>query len=317
MPGEPAVTLELASADTRVCWAPGRNQLVTVTAKGLVIVDGERGWAVRELGEHAYVHELAWSPDARALALASGLPGIRAISALDGSPLWSHVEERESVRDIRWSPDGRRVAGLGYDVFVLDAATGRLCCRSWATIDEIEWSPDSRWLLMRGTWRGEGEFRVCDPNDGQVVLTGAVHRDHWLGWSDAGEALFSDGAARLGAVAPGFDDRRARSSTFSRDGTHAAAEGDRHVLWVQRPTGVLRVEGHPRTITGLAWSSRGDLATTCRDREVRLVRADSEVLVSRWQTGSEVYVAGGLAWSDDGAWLAVWTRERLHVLAGA
>ncbi len=71
----------------------------------------------------------------------------------------------------------------------------------------------------------------------------------------------------------------------------------------QPANGVRGLHGHPRTITALAWSSTGVLATACRDGVVRrLGRVDDEV--EAWACLDDV-LPDGLAWSPDGSLLAV------------
>lgn len=204
---------------------------------------------------------------------------MRAISAQDGAPLWSHVPGRETIDELRWSPDGCWIAAIGSDVLVLDAASGALHLRLWPLessqeVDELVWSPSSRWLLLRSrSGRGNlGGFRVCAATGGSAVVVGSIGDEDYLGWTDNGiEPLFCDGTDRLGARPTAITSRFRRSPIYTRDGARAAAEGEQHVLWIERPTGVLRIDGHPRTITALVITPRGDVATGCRDGSVRLV----------------------------------------------
>lgn len=302
-------------------WAPAPGGLALVSASGVAVV--ERGGAVRVLGGHDGVHELEWSPDARVLAMSAaegGFPGVRAISADDGSLQWSYVHRKESFDDLRWSPDGRWIAATSFDLLVLDAASGEQHLRlhpldRTQEVDEVIWSPSSRWLLLRSRSRRSdlGAFRVCAAADGQAVVVGSIGDEDYLGWTDGDDPLFCDGADRLTARPTRIPPRFRRSLAYTSDGAHAAAEGEQHLLWIERPNGMQRIEGHPRTITTLALTPRGDVATGCRDGAVRLVRAGTDVLQQHWQCppGDR---PESLAWSDDGAWLAVQTSTRLHLV---
>jgi len=181
-------------------------------------------------------------------------------------------------------------------------------------VDEVVWSPSSRWQLLRSRSgrRDLAAFRVCSAANGATVVIGSIGDEDYLGWIDGGDRLFSDGEDRLGARPTGISPRFRCSLAYTSDGAHAAAEGEKHVLWVERPEGVLRIDGHPRTITALALTARGDVATACRDGGVRLVRAGTDRLHPRWQLppGEQ---ADSLAWSEDGAWLAVKSRTRVLV----
>ena len=117
---------------------------------------------------------------------------------------------------------------------------------------------------------------MCAAADGGTVATGPIGADDdYLGWTTAGSEPFCDGADRLATRPTAISPRFRRSLIYTGDGAHAAAEGEQHVPWVERPTGVLRIDGHPRTLTALVLTSRGDVATGCRDGAIRLVRAGS------------------------------------------
>lgn len=302
-------------------WAPDRVELAIGTPGGVTLA--ALGGVVRALAGHDGVHEIGWSPDARVLAMSAedgGFPGVRAISAENGALLWSYVQGRESIDELRWSPDGRWIAALGSDVLVLDAASGALHLRLWPLersqeVDEVVWSPSSRWLLLRARSRrgALGGFRVCAVADGSTVVVGSIGDEDYVGWTDGFEALFSDGTDRLAARPTSITDRFRRSLVYTRDGAHAAAEGEEHVLWIERPTGVMRIDGHPRTITALVMTPRGDVATGCRDGGVRLVRAGGDRLQLCWQAPAGERVEG-LAWADDGAWLAVKSDKCVRLL---
>jgi dipeptidyl aminopeptidase/acylaminoacyl peptidase len=319
-PLEPVVSLSIVSRGyVPLRWAPDRAELATVSAAGVTLVDAETG-TVRTLGDHGDVHALAWSPDARTLALAaeSSFPGVRAIAASDGAPPWSHEREPDCIDTLRWSPDGRWLAAVMLDAVVLDAATGRAHIRLAQTIDDLRWSPCSRYILVRSLSHSRhvpGQFRVHAVEDGRELHGGPLADDDYLGWTDAGAELFRDGATRLGAVSTRIVDRWRRSLTYSEDGTHVAAEGDRHTLWIETPDGIRSLDGHPRTILGLAWSSRRELATGCRDGCLRLARAEGPL--ERHWSAPEGERTARVAWSGDGAWLAVVTEQRVCVLPRA
>ncbi len=319
MPAELFVTA--ASGYVPLSWAPEDGDLATVTPGGMAVV--ERGGLVRTLGGYDGVHELAWSPDAQVLAMCAeegAFPGVRAISAHDGSPRWSYMPGKQYFDELRWSPDGRWIAAASLELIVLDAASGERHLRLSPfdldqEVDEVAWSPSSRWLLLRGrSRRGDLEvFRVCAAADGEVAVVGSIGRDDYLGWTDDCDELFRDGADRLATRPTRITPRFRRSLAYTRDGAHAAAEGEAHVLWIERPGGVQRIDGHPRTITALVLTPRGDVATGCRDGGVRLVRAGTDVLHRHWQSAPGERV-DSLAWAGDGAWLAVKSSTRVHLV---
>jgi WD40 repeat protein len=318
VPIEPVVSVPLTKRHyVPLRWAPSRPELATVSADGVTIVDVATRSA-RPLGDHGDVQSLAWSPDARTLAIAaeSRFSAIRTLAASDGAPRWANEREPERIDTLRWSPDGRWLAVVMLGAAVLDAATGRVHVRLAETIDDLRWSPCSRYLLVRSLSHSRyapGRFRVHAVDDGRELHGGPIADHEYVGWTDAGAELFRDGTTRLGAVSTRIADP-SRSLTYSEDGTHAAAEGDRHTLWIDTPGGLRRLDGHPRTILHLAWSARRELATGCRDGGVRLVRADAP-LELHWRAPDGERTAR-VAWSSAGAWLAVVTEQRVCVLPG-
>lgn len=317
MPCEPIYVAPLAPKGALLAWAPRRGHLATVGAGGVIVVDADRGGAARCLGDHGDVHELAWSPDARTLAMTAetDFTGVRGISVEDGAPVWSHEQERERIDGLRWSPDGRWIACVMLGVAVIEAATGRVGLRVDEAIDEVHWSPTGRWLLLRArSWRRDpGELRVSAADGGITALSLRISDDDFVGWTDLGDELLRDGADRLGTRPTRIVDPYRRTLTYTRDGALAAAEGTEHVLWIERASGPRRIYGVPRTITAMTWSPCGDLATGCRDGGVRLVRADTEELQLHWRSPAGERVVA-LAWSADGAWLAVATDHHAYVL---
>jgi adenylate kinase len=277
-----------------------------------------------KLSLHDHVGTLAWSPDARTLAISAvegGFPGVRAISACDGSLQWAYARDNQHIYELRWSPDGRWLAVVGFDLLVLDGTSGELHFRLHPLdrseeVDDVVWSPSARWLLLRTlSQRGDpGTFRVCAATDGEIVATGSIADDDYLGWTDGCDELFSDGIDRLATRSTCITPRFRRSLTYTPDGAHAAAEGEQHVLWIERPTGVQRIDGHPRTITALVLTPHGDVATGCRDGAVRLVLAGTDQLHRLWQMPPGERVEA-LAWTDDGMWLAVKSNTRVRLIS--
>jgi len=109
---------------------------------------------------------VAWSPDGRRFALASGTT--LATVDLRGQALWSTVLPGSSLANVRWSPDGRFVSvhafplpeeiegqvypGRNDAVYVLDADTGAIRFRLWgasACWGEV-WAADGHSLIVRG-----------------------------------------------------------------------------------------------------------------------------------------------------------------------
>lgn len=320
------------------CWDPAGKRLAVVVGESIGVLHlGDSALRVLDRPREE-ARAIAWSPDGAALVItAEDRDEQRLVRVPDGAELWRTSIGEALVDEVVWSPDGRRIAYVGDELIVCDAGTGAVLwrrreprVRTLAGVSvtgdvgrprfaehvhfeeellapgEAHWSPDSGLLAVR--W--ESLFRVLDARDGAVRAEGPV-AGGVLRWNAGGVPLFTDGARRLAAFTSRIGDRWARTLTFSRDGRFVAAEGDNHRLWVQDEHGVRSLNGHPRTITAMAWSKDGVLATACRDRVVR-----------RWSFANELEAwanlavqDGGLFWSPDGAHLAVCCADSIVILS--
>jgi hypothetical protein len=143
---------------------------------------------------------------------------------------------------------------------------------------------------------------------------------HWTYLNLRGQVVckFDHSIARQACVVDGLvkvktchvQDPFARSHTWSADLTHVAIEGREHVVWLQDHKPLRTIEGHPRTITAMAWSEGHVLYTGCRDGALRrLSPHDTFELVS-----DEAGVVSHIAFSADNAWLCCSTRDRVTIL---
>ena len=115
---------------------------------------------------HGGFNSLALSPDGRRMAvgvgLASGTLGVW-IKQLDRGP-FSRLTFGGQDRRPAWSPDGRNVAfirdsltGISVYARVADgSAPDRLLARLDRQVQEVSWSPDGRWLVLRTDNSGAG-----------------------------------------------------------------------------------------------------------------------------------------------------------------
>jgi len=310
-------------------WDPTGTRLAVIPERGLAIID-LRTESVRALGDgRRAVRSMAWSPDGHSIAVALEDRDVQQLLRVDdGVELWRSAVGETAIDDVVWSPDGQRIAYVGDALVVCAAESGDVLWRRESRrnllvpgvsmrrdaervrvvehvtaqeelipCNEARWSSDG--ALIRGRW---GEVRcVLAARDGEPTPEGQEFRD--VLWTGAGGALSRDSADRVSGERLRAADRRLGSVTLSPDGRFAAAEGDEHRLWVEDANCVRGLHGHPRTITALAWSSTGVLATACRDGVVRrLGRVDGEVEV--WARLDDV-LPEGLAWSPDGSLLAV------------
>lgn len=157
--------------------------------------------------------DTCWSPDGeRLLVRSDDASGVSTIFELDVDS-GSMRRFLENASNPQWSPDGRRLAFVGYrrdapgnaDIFVADATGGD----AQPVIDTGDddyfpaWSPDGRWLAFTSAAHGGDRDVYVARADGVDVrnLTADVPaQDVSGGWSPRGQILFLSDRADLGGT---------------------------------------------------------------------------------------------------------------------
>lgn len=319
-------------APTCPTWHPDGTYLAVIVRDAVAIVDTATA-AVRKIAGPP-ARTLAWSPDRAALFVAHDDRDLQRIHSATGERLADLALGDAAIDELLWSPDASLVAARGDRLIVCDPdgavrwrrSETRRAARSDArtTLDdagalhvadrftltdepvlpaEAHWSPDAALLAVR--W---GERCHVYTRSGALVADVPVRAA--LRWGPWGEPVYRGERHTLAQHPVRFTDRFARGFTLNHDGRLLAAEGDRHCLWLQDQHDARALPGHPRTITGMTWSRADVLATACRDGRVRRVLTSGALV--EW-TDDAAYAE--LAWSHDGARLAVCRTHSLEILA--
>ena len=157
----------------RVSVGPGFSQLALSSSGTLAFVRADQSSSLRRVvrvdssgtvstvdpGWSGPFHMLTLSPDGHRLALWSGAAALDQniwVKELDTGP-FTRLTFGGTDRRPAWSPDGRRMAfvrdTLGNSVVMVRAADGsggeQLVARLDRRVQEIAWSPDASWLVLR------------------------------------------------------------------------------------------------------------------------------------------------------------------------
>ncbi len=308
--GTVAKTFKLKTHLRSLCWSGDSRKLAGATdGSGRIYVsEGREELSVfSEAGQP--VRAVEWSPDGSLLAVAAVGSPVALIDAasrsdgfvLDGSE--SHV-----VTDIRFSPDGKRVATSG-------AATTAIWERNGgppvATIDTaaaaLAWAPDNAriatvsaegvtlWKAADGAKAGAlaapGHRVEWSAATGRIVVASSRRIEVWQPEGTAAERTID----AAGSTAPLFQPGR---PVITGMGTATLSLWDPRSFARQH-----RLEGHGGGVTAAAWSRDGKrLATAATDGKVRFWNARTGE-AERVLTGHRGSIAC-LAWSGDGRLLA-------------
>jgi formylglycine-generating enzyme required for sulfatase activity/serine/threonine protein kinase/WD40 repeat protein len=204
----------------------GRNLLLWQASPWkATVVDAQNGRTLRRLEDEgveparAQLDDVAWSPDDRFVAIATGDGKIRIRDVATGELIRELAGHEGAIFNVVWSPDGARLASLGKDktVRLWNPASGELVAtyRDFPEEPYVDWgrrlcwTPDSRelWIALRNHAArldiATGRFSVfVNLSQGNVVstLTLSPDGDFLIGREDYGWTVLFDLPKHRGQV---------------------------------------------------------------------------------------------------------------------
>jgi WD40 repeat protein len=202
--GERLSVLQGAQDTQEVVWSPDGQMLAGTGGSQAKVWQADTGQVDYSLEVGSPSGALDWSPDASRLAIGTVDGSTTILDAETGELLSTLAGHSDSVRVVRWSPDGARLVTAAGDVeasdaaataIVWDAATGE----SLYTFDGYEdavWSPDGSQLALwsmditeeLGTSivvdAATGEVAVSDDGIEQTTQTGGIQRYWRVRWQE-------------------------------------------------------------------------------------------------------------------------------------
>lgn len=260
-------------------------------------------------GVHAL--DVEFSPDGTKIASGNSDGTVTVWDAGSGDEVLTfpaeHREDRHSewrlwVREVEFSPDGKKLASAGNEpaVVIWNVEDGRRLTSSFGHDDgtgrcsvyDLEFSPDGQRLVSvghPGFGTGPGDVRIWDAATGEATL--AWRKDHKIVAVD-----FSPDGERI--VSGGYGDYAWRDSDRTSPLTVWDAESGEELL---------TLPGHAKPILRIAYSTDGRrIASGGRDGTVRIwdVSTGREIVRFRGIDGD----VNSLEWSPDGTRLAAGTE---------
>jgi WD40 repeat protein len=241
------------------------------------------------------IYDIAYSPDGKWLATASGDPGIYGVARLwlaepggGGKPVRDLVETQDVVFAVAFSPDSKRIATAGADraIRVFEVETGKLLVQiedhaDW--IFAIAFSPDGKRLASASRDKTCKVFDVAK-KESLVTFPGHAQPVYTVAFTPDGKAVVTGGEDnRIRFWNPDNDGRQVRDIggfggtvfrlRFTPDGQSLAACSADKTVPIFKSTGspLRRLQGHQDWIYSLAISRDGKtVASGSWDGEVRL-----------------------------------------------
>ncbi len=269
-------------------WSSGGRALASAGHDGRACLYDARGAEVAVLSRPSEaIEHVAWSPDGRWLATASGQ--VARIWSASGELAWTTDAHEGAITGLAWNPVGSELATIcfgGVQLFGIapDPITRRLPWRG--SLISLAWSPTGSVLACGTQQRSVRFWRTASGQNSEML--GFKAKPRALAWSSTGELLATAGDKTVTVWV--FDDAGPEGQSpiqlvghdalctalafHPHSGCLASGADDMRVILWDPSTSTVAI-AHERlneTVTALGWTSDG----------ARLVAADAAGTVRSW-----------------------------------
>lgn len=314
----PAIVPSGNSRLTDICFAPGGERYAILDPSGRITLHALGGQEVVGLRRSGRIQRMAFSPDARLLAVGT-VSGFAEIFDVSTGALVNRFGPHNSCAfTIAFSPDGQFLATGGWDeqIHVWNVRTGsrhRAFTEQRDRITSLAWTKDGTRLFSAGDngtlvlWDVVGNKpakRLLD--GGQYIHTLCLSPDgNLLVSSDMGRNLrFWDTSTGEACGRIMVEGQWMRCLAFAGDGRWLVAAANDSTLRIWTTEWLphrLRIKAHKGSARSVAFSSKGQLASAGDDGTVKIWDVHSGQLVRAFE-GHQGKVRS-IAWGPDGSWL--------------
>lgn len=258
---EPPSVYRVALPVTALAFKPDGSELAAGGYYEITIwnpSDGSLARRIKDVAERTY--GLAYSPDGKLIAAASGTPGqqgeVRLFSAVDGTLVRQLVALPDVAFHVAFSPDGSKLAAAAADrsIRVFDVATGN---QDVLVEDHADW-------VMWVAWSADGTKLASASRDKTAKVFDAKTGDSLITYPGHGEPVYS--------------------AAWNADGSQVLTAGRDKKIHAWNPADgklVGEIAGYGQDVFGVLLTA-GQVFSCSADRTVRQHAADSRAEVRKY-----------------------------------
>ncbi|WP_220197478.1 WD40 repeat domain-containing protein, partial [Ktedonospora formicarum] len=267
-------------------------------------------------------------------ALTTMSPAIKSTSA-PGKVLSTYNSSHGVALATSWSPDGKRVASVGFDstVQVWNATSGKLIWQQSLTgTHSVAWSPDGKYVavgtMVMGGDAGEGLVYVLSATDGERQFISQKHNHGITGVSWSPDSTRIAYGVENGIVEVldlknnGRDNKTYHLDAGDLVGAVAFSPDGNWLAWVVTTPGTPKVtvvdiasgeaksyQEHTDLINAIAWSPDSTrIASVSNDKTVRVWTVTTDETQQVYTGHSDMVLS--VSWSSDGKYMVSGSTDK-------